>query len=112
MQIRGYIKEYLTQYIQQFEQMDVAVSAVILFGSHARGEGMVSSDVDLAMVLRSPLTRREQGLLRSLGDDIDERIDTNLFFTTPEALEMAHSDLDTNSHIKKEGIVIWEESLT
>jgi len=35
---------------------------VILFGSHARGEAGADSDIDLLVVLRGPLKRREKRL--------------------------------------------------
>lgn len=64
---------------------------VILFGSHARGEAGVDSDVDLLVVLRGPLKRREQrlairGALHGMGTAKD------IVVVTPEEFE-AQKDL-------------------
>ena len=106
--MREHIKQYLKQYVEKFEALNIAgVEALILFGSQARDSATISSDIDIAVVVSEPLDVRSRGLLRCLGDDINPHIETNLFFTTPEALESPQHHFDTNTHIKREGVALW-----
>jgi len=107
--MRDYIKGYLDKYVKTFEMLNINVEALILFGSHARDTALVSSDVDIAVVMKEPLGREAKGLLRCLGDEIDEDIRVDLFFTTKEAINSAEGVFDTNRYIKEEGIVLWRE---
>ena len=111
--MREHIQQYLEQYIEKFEALNLDnVEALILFGSQARGSATISSDVDIAVVMREPLDVKSRGSLRCLGEDINPHIEVNLFFTTPEALDNSQHHFDTNTHIKKEGVMLWGESAT
>ena len=110
--VRRYLRQYLDDYVEEFEKLNIDVNALILFGSHARGEGVLSSDVDIAVVMNEPLSSRERGILRCLGDEINPYIETDLFFTHVQALEGPTHHFDTNTHIKREGIVLWGEKVT
>ena len=105
--MRRDVKQYLDEYIKQFGQLDIEVNALILFGSQAKGTATIASDIDIAVVMEKILTPLDRGKLLSLGDEVDMRFETNLFFTTREAMENATGDFDTNTYIKKEGVVLW-----
>ena len=105
--MKTYIKEFLENYIAKFEEMKIEIDSLILFGSQARGDAILSSDVDIAVVMKTPLTSEERGSLRCLGEDIDDSIETNLFFTTRQAIEDSARIFDTNKYIKEEGVVLW-----
>ena len=107
--IKPHIQQFLTHYISKFQETNIDVDSLILFGSHARGTAILSSDIDIAVVMKHPLTSKERGHLRSLGEEIDDMIDTNLFFTTRQALEAPTQTFDTNKYIKEEGIVLWPQ---
>ena len=107
--MRDYIKKYLNDYVKEFEALNIDIHALILFGSQARGEATISSDVDIAVVMKEPLNSQERGTLRFLGEEIDEDIETNIYFTNIQALENPSHHFDTNTHIKREGIVLWQE---
>jgi len=78
----------------------------VLFGSEARGESNLTSDVDIALVSDEPLTISERlEFSEMLGDE-----------TLPDyrVINTLTDDLDTNEfmnvnyHIKKDGLVIYE----
>jgi len=106
--MRPDVKQYLNEYIKQFERLDISINALVLFGSQARGTATISSDIDIAVVMGENLTPLDRGKLLSLGDEVDMRFETNLFFTTREAVEKATGDFDTNKYIKEEGVVLWQ----
>jgi predicted nucleotidyltransferase len=106
--IREYVREYIDSYVTEFEKMDIDVDSLILFGSQARGTATISSDVDIAVVMKGSLTPRERGELVCLGDEIDSNIKTSLFFTTKQALDRADHVFDTNRYIRDEGVVLWQ----
>ena len=105
--VKPYIQQFLIHYISKFEEVKIDVDSLILFGSHARGTAVLSSDVDIAVVMKEPLTSEERGHLRSLGEEVNDMIETNLFFTTRQAVEESTQTFDTNKYIREEGIVIW-----
>ena len=107
--MRSDVSSFLEKYVQRFECMGIKnVDALVLFGSQARGTAKVSSDIDIAVVMTESLSPLERGQLLSLGDDVDMRFETNLFFTTRKALDAAHRDLDTNKYIRDEGVILWQ----
>jgi len=106
--MRPDVEQYLNEYIKQFKQLDIKVNALVLFGSQARGTATISSDIDIAVVMEEHLTPLDRGKLLSLGDEVDMRFETNLFFTTRNAVENATGDFDTNKYIKEEGVVLWQ----
>ena len=105
--MRPYIKEFLDKFVDRFEQLGIEVDSLILFGSQARGTAVVSSDIDIAVVMNESLCHLQRGILHELGERIEDWADVDLFFTTPEALKVATSELDTNRYIRDEGVVLW-----
>lgn len=104
---RPHIQDFLQKYVSKFEETGIIIDSLILFGSQARDTAVLSSDVDIAVVMKTPLSSCERGELRGIGEDIDHRIETNLFFTTREALDAATDIFDTNKYIREEGVVLW-----
>ena len=105
--MRPEVKAFIEEYIRRFEQLDIKVGSLVLFGSQAKGTATISSDVDIAVVMDEPLPPLDRGILLSLGDEIDMRFETNLFFTTQKALNDATDIFDTNKYIRDEGVVLW-----
>ena len=106
--MKPYIKEYLDKFVEQFKRLNFDIDSLILFGSQARGTANLSSDIDIAVVMDKHLSPRERGTLRGLGDEIDMRIELNLFFTTRQALNDATDIFNTNKYIRDEGVVLWQ----
>ena len=108
--MREHVKEYLKKYVEKFEELNLAnIEALVLFGSQARGSATISSDVDIAVVMGKPLDVESRGHLRCLGEEINPNIEANLFFTTRDALRSPNHHFDTNTHIKREGVILWGE---
>ncbi|MCL2349891.1 MAG: nucleotidyltransferase domain-containing protein [Defluviitaleaceae bacterium] len=105
--MRAYVREFLDRFVENFAELGIETSSLVLFGSHAKGTAKLSSDIDIAVVESVPLTSLERGILRGIGEEIDERIEVNLFFTTPQALQDAKDVFDTNMYIRDEGLVLW-----
>lgn len=107
---RQEIQDVLGKYIPLLKNHSPLFKSAILFGSQARGEATIRSDIDIAIVMNdsSPLTPRQRGDLIELSDDIDTTISINLFFTSTSLLDNAESIFDTNFHIKKEGVLLWQ----
>jgi len=107
--MRTEVSSFLEEYVSQFKILGIKdIDSLILFGSQARGTATISSDIDIAVVMAENLSVFERGRLLSLGDDVDMRFETNLFFTTRKALDSANRDLDTNKYIRDEGVVLWQ----
>ena len=106
--MRKEVEHFLKEYVKRFQQSGIQVEALILFGSQAKGTATISSDIDIAVVMRENLSPQSRGKLLSLGEEIDMRFETNLFFTTRQALEKAEGLFDTNKYIRDEGLVLWQ----
>lgn len=72
------IQRMVSRIVKEFEP-----EQVILFGSHARGEGGTDSDVDLLVVLPVEGSKREKAI--EIGVALhDVRIPKDIIVTTPE----------------------------
>jgi len=105
--MRPFIQDFLCKFVAKFEETGIHIDSLILFGSQAKGTAVLSSDVDIAVVMDAPLSSQQRGELRGLGEDIDFRINVDLFFTTRDALNKASGVFDTNKYIRDEGVVLW-----
>ena len=77
--IRKEIEEMVDRIVQKFQP-----ERIILFGSHARGDGGTDSDVDLLVVLPVEGLMREKAVeIRVALHDFD--VPTDIIVTTPEA---------------------------
>ena len=106
--MRVEIQNFLKEYVKKFEELNININSLILFGSQAKGTATISSDIDIAVVMDENLSPRIRGELLCLADEVDMRYDVNLFFTTKNALENATGHFDTNKYIKEEGVILWQ----
>ncbi|MCL1877404.1 MAG: nucleotidyltransferase domain-containing protein [Defluviitaleaceae bacterium] len=85
---------------------NLKVRYVVLFGSEARGEAILTSDVDIAVISDEPLTLSEK---QEFAEIFEER-----HFPDFRVINTLTSDLNTNNfmdvnyHIKKDGLLIYE----
>ena len=86
--------------------LNAKIRYVVLFGSEARGEATLSSDVDLALVSDEPLTRAERLEFKRLVDGVSYP-EFNVTCTRTEWLD-TEKVLDVNYHIRRDGLVIYE----
>lgn len=79
---------------------------IMLFGSEARGEATLTSDVDIALISDEPLTRAERLEFTDEFKDIDFP-SLNIINTLLSDLE-SEKFVDVNYHIKRDGVLIYE----
>ena len=89
------------------------VDSIILFGSYARGEQTIYSDLDIAIVRNTGVSRRsneELNIEDMLQCAFENLLEVNVFYTQTVKLEVAESEWDTNYLIKKEGKLLWSST--
>jgi len=85
---------------------DPKIRYILLFGSEARGEATLTSDVDIALVSDEPLSRAERLAFSEVLEDIHFP-EVNVINTCIASLNTDRF-MDVNYHIKREGVVIYE----
>ncbi|WP_017293311.1 nucleotidyltransferase domain-containing protein [Geminocystis herdmanii] len=82
------------------------IDKIILFGSQARGEATIDSDVDILVVTKAKLTEQKRDeLIREISDfSINENILFNVIEMLTTRFELEQSPLLIN--IRREGIVL------
>lgn len=90
---------------------EVALSAVILFGSRARGDHLVESDVDVLVVSPAfadwPHLRRLEWLFARWARV--SRLDADVVGLTPEEFADRAGELSVVGEIAREGIVVYRD---
>jgi len=84
------------------------VQKVIVFGSYARGEANIQSDVDVAVV-------HEEGVRSSLRRDFKKEfskfyegvIEVQFTYLSEEAYEKDNHVLNVARSVREEGVVLW-----
>ena len=99
----------LTDFIlNNTEKFPDEINKIILFGSYAKNEQRVSSDVDIALVADETWETLPRCSVRDVFDNFDDNVEISLFFTTSVKIEAAKNVFDANFFIKKEGVLLWE----
>ena len=85
------------------------VVSVILYGSVARGTDTTESDVDIALILKSGVTKEMYNLLVDRVVDLELEYDEVLSVLKIDADEFKQWEdiLPFYTNIKKDGIVLW-----
>jgi len=97
-------KAYLKQVCGDFP---ASLIGLMVFGSYARGDAKINSDLDIALLVEGDFSRTDRAVVRELFSRFYDNIDINLFCTTQEKIETAQSKFDANRWIREEGKVIW-----
>ena len=87
-------------------QHNSKIRYIVLFGSEARGEARLTSDVDLALISDEPLTMEERLAFKAVIDS-EHFPPYNVINTLYRDLDTEHV-MDVNFHIKRDGLVIYE----
>ena len=58
---------YFLEHVEQWAKLDDAIKAVILVGSHARGEAGPESDVDLVIITTNPQSYIQSSFINEFG---------------------------------------------
>ena len=99
-EVKALLKEIIN-----IAQRDNNIDALYLFGSQARGDATIQSDIDFAVVSKNP-SQINRGLLNYHAESYD--IPSNFVYITQEGLDKADSQFDVKYWIKKEGILLWK----
>jgi len=87
------------------------IKAIILFGSEARGEARLTSDVDIALISTKSLTMKERlSILANVPQDLYCDVDVRITCLKEAAMDTVNR-LDVGYSVKKEGVIIYENVL-
>jgi predicted nucleotidyltransferase len=78
---------------------------IVLFGSQARGDAVLTSDVDIALVSDEPLSRNERLAFASIIEN-ENFPPYNVINTLTKNLE-TDKYMDVSYHIKREGLLVY-----
>lgn len=94
--------------LKQIQGSPIAdVCGLILFGSCARNQMKVGSDIDLLLLTGAPVPQSVRGELSSDLAEEKNGVATDLIFYTLNEFQQADSLFARQ--IKKDGIMLWEE---
>ena len=115
MNIKTDVIPKLNELVEQLApNMPDCVDAVVLFGSYARNEQSLYSDLDIAIVRNTANPTRmleELHVEQTLQDNLTP-LEVNVFYTQASKVTMADSPWDTNYNIRTEGKVLWQSTAT
>jgi len=104
----------INRFIQEISS-SMDVDSIYLFGSRARGEGDIESDIDIAVVVKDrkvikDVTRRVVDASIKIGEEMD--ISGELMLS-PIVIEepLLEGDLGIGKRIREEGVLLWSRSL-
>lgn len=86
------------------------ISAIILYGSVARGTAEPDSDVDIALLLNEEFTREEWDKIDGFSADMDLEYNTvfSLVDIIADHFQKWLKAMPFYQNIEKEGIVLWK----
>jgi len=92
------------------EHLPETLEQIILFGSHARGEARLSSDIDVALVFSSSPPRVLRAQVRSMLDLFSDCFEISVFTTTKALLNECTNIKNANYWIREEGRILWQST--
>ena len=105
LRLRGSTREYL-KWLSSRKYID-KVRYIVLFGSEARGEARLLSDIDIAVISDEPLTREERtDIAYPYNEDEPGLVNSRFVFSLTEYLETTNK-FDVNYNIREEGVIIY-----
>lgn len=102
------MKEELVQGLTEIFQKNM--SAIILYGSVARGEATDESDIDIAIVIKKEMDNQTKRRFISWAADMDIRYERvfSIVDIQEENMKKWERVLPFYQNIRKEGIVLWK----
>ena len=84
--------------------------AIILYGSVARGSATAESDVDIALIMKNPLTKECEERLNDLIVDLDLKYDKVFSVIDIESgmLQKWMNAVPFYQNLEREGITLWK----
>ncbi len=101
------MKEELVQGLTEIFQKNM--SAIILYGSIARGDATDESDIDIAIVIKKEMDNQTKRRFISWAADMDIRYERvfSIIDIQEENMKKWEKALPFYQNIRKEGIVLW-----
>ena len=101
------IKEELVQGLTEIFQKNM--SAIILYGSVARGDATDESDIDIAIIIKDEIDNQTKSRFISWAADMDIRHERvfSIVDIKEENMKKWERTLPFYQNIRKEGIVLW-----
>ena len=107
LSIKQKYRNKINDILRLLEEEQVDIASIILFGSCARGEAVLGSDIDLCVLTYDKLNRYTKGSLQGEASRKDDGVKADLLFFTVEEFSSTRGKFE--QAIKKEGIVLWED---
>lgn len=85
---------------------DIEIERIVLFGSIARGDCMITSDIDIMVVTKTQVDRYVRGDIASFLEEELDGVTTDVVFYQEEVFKNSESLFA--KQIKKDGIIIYE----
>jgi len=100
--VNKHIRQMVDRIVEQFHPMKI-----ILFGSHARGDGTPDSDLDLLIVMPVEGSKRAKRLeIRAAVRDV--RVPKDIIVSTPEEFQWRKDIIGTIEHpAAREGKILY-----
>nr|WP_307992764.1 nucleotidyltransferase domain-containing protein [uncultured Niameybacter sp.] len=86
---------------------NIEIEQIILFGSCARGNYKVTSDIDLLMITKESLERYIRGDISSELEEEVEQVSTDIVFYSNKIFQEADSLFI--KQVKQDGIIIYDQ---
>ncbi|MCL2059162.1 MAG: nucleotidyltransferase domain-containing protein [Oscillospiraceae bacterium] len=102
----------LRQVTNAILELDLPLSKIILFGSVARGDYSIRSDIDIAIITTMSISNQQKKMVaRAVADfeTLESLLEINCFYATDASLSNANHWSDPCVDIRKEGVVLWQK---
>lgn len=97
--------------VNRIAALDLPLSKIILFGSVARGDHTIESDIDLGIILSEPPTNPQRRMVTRVVSEyetLESMLDINCFYATDEDYETATHWPNPCVGMREEGVVLWQ----
>ena len=109
MELKTVLYNLKTHIAEHSKNIPPVVHSIIAFGSYAKGQQRVGSDIDIAVVLADDveIDVYERAEIREIFDEFSDDISAELFFTRSNRVISTMDVLDANYSIREEGVPLW-----
>jgi len=107
VKLRKNTREFLSQLARG--TFDERIRYIVLFGSEARGEARMMSDVDIAVVSDEPMGSKDKVMV--VYGNVEEKVELAVDY---RLVSISTTSLDCDNfkrvqyHIKREGLIVYE----
>ena len=106
------ISATLKQVTTAILELGLPISKIILFGSAARGDYSIHSDIDIAVITTESINNQHKKMVaRAVAEfeTLESLLEINCFYATDASLSLASHWSDPCVDIRKDGVVLWQK---